>query len=151
MCRNHKFFGGTIPYFFSLKMVRFWRALSLLLTFLTKLRQKCGQSVKNVGRAFVRILPFSPSFVQKLITNHYHYKSPSSKMWAGRQKCGQKSFWWLTDPTKTAHFGAKKIWNGSPKKIVAPAHVLNVIFAKKLGPDWSTLASGGVSIKFRRI
>ena len=32
---------------------------------------------------------------------------------------------------KTAHFGAKKLWNGPQKNFVAPAHILNVFFCKK--------------------
>ena len=39
-----------------------------------------------------------------------------------------------------------------PTKIfVAPAHIINVFFAKKTDPDWSTLALGRLSIKFRSV
>ena len=34
---------------------------------------------------------------------------------------------------KTAHFGAEKLWNGPKKFFLAPAHILNVFFAKKNG------------------
>ena len=107
-------------------------------------------------------------------------KRPFWKMWSESQKCGQKSCclhvqWILVIyyhynsssahisqilPTffrkwppleKTAHFGAKKLWNGAKKKCVAPAHILNVCFAKKTDSDWSTLASGRLFIKFRSI
>ena len=31
---------------------------------------------------------------------------------------------------KSGYFGAKKVWNGPQTNCVAPAHILNVIFAK---------------------
>ena len=55
---------GDHSTFFSPKIGRFWRAPSL--------RWKCGQSVENVGRAaFIMILPFAPSSVQKLSCPHF--------------------------------------------------------------------------------
>ena len=113
--------------------------------------------VKSVGSAFVRILPFSPSFVQKLITNHYHYKSPSSKMWAGRQKCGQTCphFWRSgqigTPPGKNTCFrGVKK--SELPKLFTCGTVTCIIsIFLKKIGKNRSALPSALAKRIFRRL
>ena len=44
---------------------------------------------------------------------------------------------------KTTHFEAKKLWNGPKKIFVAPAHILNVFFAKKRTQIGPLLPRGG--------
>ena len=83
-------------------------------------------------------------------------------MWSQSQKCGQKScsfnviiiiittavlpnisqilttyFRKWPSLEKNGPYGAKKLWNGPQKNFVAPAHILNVFFAKnrtQIGP-----------------
>ena len=126
----------------------------------------CGQNVRNVGRRAVitanshnhSMLIYMPLwnmwaecekcgqqsfslYVQWVLVIYYHYIT-TALLPTFPTFCPHIS---QSDPPwkETAHFGAEKLWNGANKIFVAPAHIINVFFAKNRTQIGPLLPRGG--------